>query len=118
MINLLNSSRNDSSLLIVVREPQHGKSFSSSSLTIAHHGAVVAIHDTLDNGCGRKVVDIILSGIVQNVIKLELPVIQLIVHGSMVLLVSVNQKFLSCTFRLNIVLTPEFVLILRFEEAN
>jgi hypothetical protein len=95
VVHLLNSSGNNSSLLVVVGEAQHREGLTSSGLAIAHDGAIVAGDDTLHNGGGRQVIDIILGGVVQNVVKLEFPVVQLIVHGSVVRLVAMHQEFLK-----------------------
>jgi hypothetical protein len=90
MVDLLNSPGNNASLLIVIGEAEHGEGFSSSRLAIAHDSAIVSGDDALDNGCGRQIVDIVLGSIVEDVVKLKLPVIQLIVYGSVVHLVSVH----------------------------
>ena len=52
VIDLLNSSWDNSSLLVVVGKSQHGECLSSAGLSIAHHGPVVSRDNALDNrGC-------------------------------------------------------------------
>jgi hypothetical protein len=99
VVDLLNSPWNDTPLFIVVGQSEHGKCLSSASLSITHDRAIVSRDDTLNNGGCRKIIDIILRGVVQDIVKLKLPVIQLIVHCSVVYLVAVDQKFLKAGVR-------------------
>lgn len=75
MIDLLNSSWNNTSLLVIICKSQHGESLTSTSLTIAHDSTVISSNDALNNARGSPVINIILSGVMHNGIELEFPVI-------------------------------------------
>ena len=99
MIYLLNSPWDDSSLLIVIGEAEHCESLSCSGLPIAHDCTVVARNNALHNGSSRDIINIILGSIVKDGIELELPVILLIVDGTMIRLLFVDEYLL---YRINI----------------
>lgn len=75
MIDLLNSSWNNSSLLVVVGESQHSECLTCSSLSITHHGTIVSRDNTLHNRSCGNIIHIILSSIMKDVVETELPVV-------------------------------------------
>ena len=87
MIQLLDSSGDDSSLLVVVGQAQHRVGLTATSLSVAHHGPVVSLDDALHDLSGCDIVDIVLGSIVENVWELELPVVQSVVDRAHVFLV-------------------------------
>ena len=95
MIDLLNSSWNNTSLLVIICKSQHGESLTSTCLTIAHHSTVISSNDTLNDARGSPIIDIILSGVMQNSIELKFPVIKLVVNSSMVCFVNMHIEILE-----------------------
>ena len=83
-VDLLYSPGDDSSLLEVIRESKHGVSFSTSGLSVAHHSAIVAADDWLDDLVGRGIVDIVLRGIMKDSREFELPVVESIVDHAVI----------------------------------
>ena len=94
MVHLLDGARNDTTLLELVLQAEHGERLARTGLTIAHDGAVVAGDHVRNNLSGRQVIDIILSGVLQDLFKFKLPVIQLVVDDSFVYLVNLDFEFL------------------------
>ena len=94
MVDLLNSPGDDSSVLVIVGLTQHCKGLSSTSLTVAHNSSIVPCNSAIDNVRGSLVINIILSGVMQDGVELEFPVVKLIVDSSKVSFVSMNIKIL------------------------
>ena len=63
MVDLLNSPRNNSSVLVIVGLTQHGEGLSSTSLAVAHNSSIVPCNGTVDDLGSGLVVDIILGGV-------------------------------------------------------
>lgn len=90
VVDLLNSSGNDSSVLIIIGLTKHRESFSSTGLTVAHHSSIVPSNGTIDNVWGSLVINIILCSVMQNGVEFELPVIKLVVHCTEIPLVTMD----------------------------
>ena len=94
VVNLLDSPRNDASLSEVVAEAEHREGLTSTRLTVCHDSAVVASDYVGDDLSRCEVIDVILSGILEDVVEFEFPVIQLVVDESLVSFVDSNIKVL------------------------
>ena len=94
MIYLLNSSWNNTSLLVIICKSQHGESLTCTCLTIAHDSTVISSYDALNDTRGSPVINIILSGVMHNGIEFKLPVIKLIIDCTFIFFVDVHIKFL------------------------
>lgn len=60
----------------------HRVRLASTCLPVAEHSAVVAFDDRADDLVGSLLVDLVLAGVMQNLLELELPTISLIVHSA------------------------------------
>ena len=76
---LMDSPRNDSSVLEIGSCSIHGESFSSSSLPIAHNSAIISINDRFDNLFSAVRVNVFLRGVMHYLVEFELPRLLLIV---------------------------------------
>ena len=94
VVDLLNSSRNDSSLLVIISQTKHCKCFTSSCLTVSHNGAIVTSDDIWDNLSSCQIIDIILSGVLKNFVESESPIIKLIINNSFIFLINFDIEFL------------------------
>ena len=94
MINLLDGSWYQTSLLEVVGQTEHGECLTSSSLPIAQNCTVVSTNDGLDDWNRTYIIDIILSGVMKDVVKLELPVIKGVVDN-LIFLFNMDIKYLQ-----------------------
>lgn len=94
MINLLHGSRNDTTLREFVRQSKHGERLARASLTITHDGTVVAGNHVGNDLRRSQIVDIVLSGVLKDLFKFKLPVVQLVVDDSLVCLVYLDFEFL------------------------
>lgn len=93
MINLLNSSWDNTSLLVVISETKHCECLTSTCLPVAHDSSIVASNYALNDTRSSLVIDIVLSGVMQDGIELEFPVVKLIVHRTHVGFVAVDSEF-------------------------
>ena len=120
MVNLLDGSWDDTSVLVVIGLTQHSEGFTSAGLTVTHHSSVVPSDGTVHNLGGSLVIDIILGGVMQNGVELEFPVVKLIVDSTHFHLVSVDVKILQKYGQNDnlTILTPVYTLTLRLLEAN
>jgi hypothetical protein len=114
VIQLLDSSWDDSSLLEVVAQPKHRVGLSTSGLAVAHDGAVVPLGHTLHQHICRNIVDIILSSIMKNLREFEFPSVGAVVNDTLVLLVNEDFQVLNKSVRHSNKLTPVAVLTVRF----
>lgn len=71
--NLMDSSWNDSSVFEIRGGSIHSESFSSTSLSIAHDGSVIAIDDRLDNILRAVGKDVFLRGVMHYLVEFKLP---------------------------------------------
>lgn len=94
MVNLLDCSWNDSALLEVIRQPQHRVGLATASLTVAHDRSIISFNYTLDYLLSRRIINIILSSIMKDLRKFELPSIAAVVDNALVFLFDENFKFL------------------------
>ena len=94
MINLLDSSGNDTTLREFGRHSKHGERLARASLTITHDSAIVTGDHVGDDLRRSQIVDIVLRGVLQDLFKFKLPVVQLVVDDSFVCLVYLDLEFL------------------------
>ena len=78
-VYLVDCSRDDATILEVCRAASHGVSLSGTSLAVAEHCAIVAFDDRINDVGGAGLVGFILTGVVQNLFKLEFPGVGLVV---------------------------------------
>lgn len=87
-VNLLEQRRqhsgNDTTIFVIGVGSSHGESFTSTRLPVAQHTAGVAIEGTGEDFLGSEVEDNILGGIGENFLKLEPPLILLVVNYALV----------------------------------
>ena len=79
---LMDSSRNDSSVLEVWGSSIHGESLTSSSLAIAHNSPIVAIDDWFDNLLSAVRVNVFLWSVMHYLVEFKLPRFLLIIDES------------------------------------
>lgn len=93
--HLLDGAWNDTSLLEIVGETQHRECLSRTSLSITHDGAVVPSNNIRHDLCRGQIEYIILRGIEHDLVELEAPGIQLIVHCAVVFFVDLDIELLQ-----------------------
>jgi len=98
---LLNCPGHEASVLKGV-STAHGVCFTRTSLTIAHDSAVETFDNRLNNLCASCLISLILWSIVQDLFKLELPCISLIIDHTFVLLVDLKCDSTGCLINLNV----------------
>jgi hypothetical protein len=77
---MLNGSRNDTALVVVLGGARHGEGLAGAGLTVAEHGAIVALQGLQSDVLDDSFVDALLGHIVHDVVHLEGPVRDLVVH--------------------------------------
>ena len=93
---LIDGSRNDTTILEVSVGTIHWEGLTSTGLAIAHDGTVVTIGDFGYNILGAILIDIFLGGVMLNFIKFECPNLLLIVdEASMFILRDVDSHMLN-----------------------
>ena len=80
---MVNGSWHDTSVLVIGGGPGHGKGLTGSRLPIAHNGSIVATHNLGDCLFGAVVKDILLGGVMQNLIKFESPILLLVIDHAL-----------------------------------
>ena len=78
----VDASWNEAAVLVVRGGSGHGEGLSSSSLTIAHDGAVESIDDFRNWLLGAILEDVFLRGVVKNLVEFEFPRLLLVVHDT------------------------------------
>jgi hypothetical protein len=78
--DLSDSSRDQTSILIILSRPRHGKGLSSTSLSIAHHSTVISFNHSLYNISRTIVKHLLLTCIMKYLIEFELPLFLLVVN--------------------------------------
>ena len=81
--NFVDGARNDTSVLEVRRRPEHRKGFSSASLSIAHDGPVVAVDERADDIISAIIKNVVLGGVVQNLVEFEFPGLSCVVDHAL-----------------------------------
>ena len=76
---LIDGSRNDSSVLVILRASTHSKSLARTSLSIHKDSAIKSLYYRFDNVSGAIIKYFILGSIVMNLIESETPLFLLIV---------------------------------------
>ena len=79
---LMDSPRNDSSVLEVWSSSIHGESLTSSSLAIAHNRPIVSINDWFDNLLSAVRVNVFLWSVMHYLVEFKLPRFLLIIYES------------------------------------
>ena len=94
IIDLLDRSRNDSLVRLVVPHAQHGVCFASTCLAVAHDSSIVPPNDTLYEFVSSHIIHVSLGRIVEDLRKLKLPVIKTIVYYTLIFLSDENLEVL------------------------
>ena len=81
-VHLVDRTGQDTTVLEDGGAASHRVRLASTCLPVAEHSAVVAFDDRADDLVGSLLVHLVLAGVVQNILELELPAISLIVHGA------------------------------------
>lgn len=76
---LMDSPWNDSSVLKVRGSSIHGKSFTCSSLPVAHNSPIIAIDDWFDNVLSAVRVNVFLWSVMHYLVEFKLPRLLLII---------------------------------------
>ena len=84
--NVIDGSRNNATVLVVLRAARHRECLTSACLTVAHNSAIITVDDR-GNSLLRAILEhVLLAGIVHQLIELELPVLCLIVDVAAMLI--------------------------------
>ena len=118
VVQLLDGSWDDASLLEVVGQTKHRVGLATACLPVAHNRAVVALGYALDQLIGGDVVHIILGGIMKNAGEFEFPGVRSVVNDALVLLLLVDFEVLNSSVSHHDQLTPVFTLSFKLVLAN
>ena len=80
--NLRNSSRNETSVFIVLHATAHGESFSSSCLTIYHHSSVKSVNYRAHYVSWACIKHVFLAGVMKDLVKFKTPAFLLVVDNT------------------------------------
>ncbi len=89
--NLWNGTWNQTTIFVVLHTTAHSKSLTSPGLSIHHHSSIESINYRPNDVSCTAIEDVVLAGIMQDLIKFESPWLLLIVdHTSMLILRNIH----------------------------
>ena len=80
LVNLVDGAGNDAAVFIVRRRSVHCKCFACTGLPVAHYGSIVAVGHLLHCLQRAEVKDVLLRGIMHDLVEFELPILSYVIY--------------------------------------